>query len=255
MEHFLENANPFTHYNAILFQDMTPLILCCQYGLLDKIKLLLNNPMVDLNARNNAGETALHLGVVSGNVEVIKILGARKDLVWNAVDKEGRPAHFLALMDGNFEILQLMMSYETAIDWNIKMDGHPLIHLNLHWRSEVLLERANQRVTPKQRMALFRLLLRIPTLDWNAKDPYGYTLLGLAMDREDVTMMLFLFETPRLDYDMNQLSLFPLITKDVLQRCLDRLAREELTHVFSEAVRFLEAAKENALDAKVMMMI
>lgn len=253
MDHFLENADPFTHYNTIVYDELTPLMLCCQYGLLDKIKLLLNNPMVDLNAKSLVrGETALHYGVISGNVEVIKILGARTDLVWNAGDKEGRPAHFLALMDGNMELLQLLVSsHQAAIDWNIKIDGFPIIFTNFYWRTEAILKSVDHRVTPEQRMAIFNLLLEIPSLDWNAKNTRGETLLGLALDKQDVKMVLFLFEAPGLDYDVDQLSDM-IISQSTIQRCLTVLEERQMTHVYSDAVNFLNAAKKFALDIRHM---
>lgn len=250
MNYFLKTADPFTQYNAIIYKDHTPLMLCCQMGLLDKIKLLLNNPIVQLNAKGpETGETALHHAVVSGNVEVVKILATREDLVWNAVDKDGKPAHFLAMMAGNMEMLQLLVSYQAAIDWNIKIEGHPLIHANFYWRNEVLTGSRDQPIGALHRMAIFDLLLQTPTLDWSAKNSNGHTLLGMALSQDDVEMMLFLIKkAPGMNYDLelNQLSSFPLfLAHKSINRCLDRLASAQLTHVFSEAVKFLEAAKRD----------
>ena len=189
---------------------------------------------------------------------MIKILGARTDLVWNAGDKEGKPAHFLALMDGNMELLRLLVStkiYGKFIDWNIKIDGCPIIFTNFYWRTEAIRKSVDHRVTPGQRMAIFNLLLEIPSLDWNAKNTPGQTLLGLALDQQDVKMVLFLFEAPGLDFDVDQLSSM-LISRSTIQKCLTLLEnRRQMTHVYSDAVNFLNAAKMFALDIKHMQFV
>ena len=78
---------------------------------IDAMKLLLDVPSIDVNIKNNLGESALHLAVLEDNVEALKLLLNVPCIDVNIVDNNGQSALHLAVLWNKLEAFKLLLSH------------------------------------------------------------------------------------------------------------------------------------------------
>ncbi len=92
-----------------------PLIFEAKHGLPKTVKLiLLDDPTLDLNARDGAGMTALHYAVQRADGEMVKALLAQADIKVNIPNKDGRTPAQLAKQLRHFHLAKLIEKHPTA---------------------------------------------------------------------------------------------------------------------------------------------
>ena len=90
--------------------NWTAIMLAIKYNVGTKIvKLLLEQPFVDLNCTNKYGQTALHIAAMMNSVEATKmLLAATVNL--NGTDKFGQTALHKAARGDNVEIVKMLLA-------------------------------------------------------------------------------------------------------------------------------------------------
>ena len=79
------------------------------------VKLLLDQPAVDVNVKDNIGRTALHCAVLSNNAEGARMLLLHKDFnSANVTDNNGNTALMFAVEDGNEEVLRELVDHQCV---------------------------------------------------------------------------------------------------------------------------------------------
>ena len=82
--------------------------------------MFLNNPNIDLNARDYKGCTAFHYACRTGQIEIVEILAANPDLIdVNAADNEGTTALHCACTLGDQDMVELLLNKSEEIGLNI----------------------------------------------------------------------------------------------------------------------------------------
>ena len=91
-----KEENDFKKYKKMSVTQLgCELLIACEEGNIDKVKILLENG-ADVNAvKNGYDESALHLAAQNGHVDVVKVLIDKGSDV-NAVDYDGRTPLYCA---------------------------------------------------------------------------------------------------------------------------------------------------------------
>lgn len=85
------------------------------------IKLLLQNPDIDINAQNNSGNTALKKAVVIGDTQIVKLLLESRKIDINIKNNRGKNALIAALEHPRENIIQLLLQ-SPNLDINAQDD-------------------------------------------------------------------------------------------------------------------------------------
>lgn len=146
----------------------------------DLIQTLLASRLVDVNAKNEDGETGLHLAVREGEPDIIWLLlgSARIDI--NARDAHGRTPLHLAVIDYAYEsVFDLVGCNRTDVNAEDK-EGWTA----LRWAAR------------QGRKSLVKVLLTAPAIAVNARDAKGWTALHLAAEGQHVEVIRMLLSHP-----------------------------------------------------------
>ena len=152
-----------------------------------RLMVLIFNASYDLNARDDKGQTVLHLASGYGRIEIVQfLLTSSKDLTidLNALDNRRRTALHLACENGRTEIVQLLMklSKEFSIDLNSRDDFvRPFLHLACSF------EIVQFVVTTSKYF----------NIDLNARDVKGCTALHEACFRNRTEIVQFLITSSK----------------------------------------------------------
>jgi ankyrin repeat protein len=106
---------------------MDLLLQAAEEGNLDEVRDLVENQGVDVNtAKNEFGETALHLAAFGDHLDVVQYLATRRRVDVDAKDRNGMTALHLAAAENHLYVVQFLVSIvdddatnfsgETALD-------------------------------------------------------------------------------------------------------------------------------------------
>ena len=140
------------------------LIIASQLGHIEIVKLLLTNETINVNLRNDFGNTALILASWNENIEIIKLLLEHETIDVNLQDKNGNTALVWASENNNIEIVKLLLTHET-----IK------VNLQNCYGNTVLFDASR-----KEYIEIVKLLLNAETINVNLQNDRGGTALIYA---------------------------------------------------------------------------
>ncbi|MBO9480959.1 ankyrin repeat domain-containing protein [Salinisphaera sp. G21_0] len=78
----------------------------------EKFKILCKRPVIDLNSKNEKGQTLLMIAAKYGKTEHLKLLLAMKEIKVNLQDKNGYTALILAASNGRLECLKALLTQQ-----------------------------------------------------------------------------------------------------------------------------------------------
>ena len=105
-----------------------PLIFEAKHGSLDTVQqILLDDPTLDLNARDHTGMTALHYAVQRADTKTVKALLAQANIKVNVMNKEGRTPAQLAKQLRLARLAVMIEKHPTAkrrpLPWTVEAKG------------------------------------------------------------------------------------------------------------------------------------
>ena len=157
--------------NARNEYGQTAFISACLKGHKDVVKLLLDNSDIDLNVRNNHGFNAFALACYSGHKDVVELLLKISDIEVNArsnqeTEEEECTALMVACARGNEDVVKLLVGNSNRnIDLNAKT---------------TLGRTALMIACLKGHKNVIKLLMDISDIDLNARTNDGYTAFAIA---------------------------------------------------------------------------
>jgi ankyrin repeat protein len=189
---------------------------------IDLFKLIIKGKSADINAINEAGDTALHLAIKRKCKTKVKELLEHKDVDVNVKDKSEKTALHIAVSWPNIpiDLFKLILDKSTEINAQ-DVNGDTALHIALSKKTKTkvkeLLERenvdvnvkGNDNLTPlhlasrwkKIPIQLFKIVLN-NSKDINAKDNHGSTSLHLAMMKESETAVKELLKDDRVNVNV-----------------------------------------------------
>jgi ankyrin repeat protein len=165
-------ANP----NSIGIDRQTPLTISAQYGHLDAVHILLNDPCTDATSRARSGRSALSFAAGSGHLEIVEALLNRGAFRPDDQDNTSWTPLFWAVQGDYASIVQLLLK-QPSVDINqVDKSGRSV----LSWAAGEGARRA------------LKVLLRHSSVDLNQKDAKGRSALSWAAGngQKDVVMTL-----------------------------------------------------------------
>jgi ankyrin repeat protein len=190
----------------------TPLLESCQAGHDDIIGLLLAAG-ADVNQAANRGCTPLYTASEYGNTNMVTVLLAAGADVNQARDT-GKTPLYIASQNGLDDVVELLLA-APGIDVNqANNDGETplyaaivepvsteIVNMLLAAGAEIYKTLFLACKSPNLNVDTFRLLLRQPGIDPNARDELGRTLLMAAVQNNKPRLVDILMADPRVEYE------------------------------------------------------
>ncbi|KAJ5055078.1 hypothetical protein J3E74DRAFT_442389 [Bipolaris maydis] len=169
-------ANP----NGIGIDRQTPLTISAQYGNLDAVQILLDEPSTDVTFGGKSGRSALSFAAGNGHLEIVEILLKHGAVTSDDQDSAHWTPLFWAVIGDHANIVQLLLK-QPSIDIN---------QIDKHGRS-VLSWAAGEGA----RRAL-KVLLQHPSIDLNLRDIKGLSpLLWAARNNQKEVVSTLMHKT------------------------------------------------------------
>ena len=219
--------------NARATSGATPIMMACNNGHKDVVKLLLDHPdpKIDLNARDYHGQTAYMAACYNGHKDVVELLLEHADRIeLNVTDFEGNTAFMLACRKEHTELVKLlfdkvMLGLDIIVpDFELFQPGsgvYPSQVREQHRRYQNWMKIKNGW-TPLMVACHFGredivkwILVNRKEVDLNAQDNFGRTAFMLACSNghKDVVQLLLKYSEAK-DIDIStgreKLSIIPL---------------------------------------------
>jgi ankyrin repeat protein len=225
----LSQSNQMLNESCVISTDpvkKTPLKIACENGHTEIVKLLLEQPDLDINAFNGNSITAIYLACKNGHTEIVNLLLADTRTTIEFVLDEGRTPLLRACEAGHAEIVSLLLKApKSKVKVNVEditahyvtpffyacQNGHKeVIRLLLaDPRTDVNKPRAdNNRATPffvacqNGHTDVVRLLLADARTNVNASTNQGNTPLSIACENGHEEVVRLLLADPRIDHKM-----------------------------------------------------
>ena len=203
--------------------DFTPLLYALQYGHTDIVRLLLDQPKVDVNAETKDGFTALKLAIQYGHIEIVELLLKHKDIEVNKRGKEtSRNTPLISAVEkGNQKIVELLLE-QPGIDINAQTkDGSTALMMAVYDGNKdiagLLLEKSEVKVNLQRetdgynalmmaahhgRLDIVGLLLKRPDIDVNLQDKDDLTALMIAIYAGNKDIVELLLQHKNIDVNL-----------------------------------------------------
>lgn len=161
------------------------------------IRLLLQRPETDVNAKNYDGLTALHRAAYRGDLDLVDLLLSHKDVEVDVIDEYGESPLHRAAYYGHLDVVKLLLARSDVKRANIS--GATALHIAAYYGRAAFVEYLlsydeglvnvpdNRGDTPLQiaarydRLDVVKLLIPLSNLDYKNKD--GKNALDVAISR------------------------------------------------------------------------
>ena len=166
--------------NAKNNEGETALICAANFGRTEIAKLLLAVPGIDVNAKDRFERTALIRAAEEVHTEIVKLLLAVPGIDVNAKDMDGETALLCAVLRDRTEIAKLLLAVD-GVDVNAK---------DKNGKTALIM------VAEEGHTEIVKLLLAVDGVDVNAKDKDGRTALRIAAKEGHTEIVEQLLDVP-----------------------------------------------------------
>jgi len=170
----------------------TPLNISCSTNFSNMVivKLLLEQPSIDVNKPNFDGQTPLHGACESCYVEMVQLLLTHPNIKINEMDNEGLTALSHACEEDRINTVKLLLN-QPGIDIN-KSDGVTPLHI----------------ASDRQHSDIVKMFLCQPSIDVNKLDYNGDMSIDIARETDNKEIIALLMSHGSKDSDRRPISEF-----------------------------------------------
>jgi ankyrin repeat protein len=168
------------------------------------VKLLIDNPLFNLNLQNNKGDTALNFAVNKGNINIVKLLISNPKCNLNIQNKWGHTALIEAVRHRYIDIIKLLIN-NPKCNLNLQSDvGNTALIETLSKgyfyikellkdtnRDTALIDLVHQEITD-----IVTLLINKSSCDLNIQNKWRHTALHTAVYHESINIIKLLINKP-----------------------------------------------------------
>lgn len=259
----LEGHLDLKQYSAA--QLNSTLLKAVQAGNVELVRTIITFPDVDLNYKDNNGDTPLILATLKGHTEVARVLltddHVKNTIRINEPGRYGRTALIWAAIWGREEITDLLLEHTDEVQINIRdEDGNTALMFSVYYEhinifKQLLLKKAQVNITNKAGDSaltwsaykkdftfIYHLSLKRPQLIFNndyIKEAYLKAVLN-----GDKKILPYLFSAVKIETQGVDLSRYPYIGYCVGQY------RANIANVENKLLGYLKAFVEEQIKAK-----
>ena len=167
------------NYSANFLRTSALLAASCRSA--ECVALLAAVPGLDWAAADINKETALYKAVRAGSPDCVRILVSRPEVV-SSLGQHRKHQHLAeeALLSGSVECVRLLAALQH-LDWNVRMRKEAAADTPVMWAL-------------KKHPEMFRIIVKLPTVDLNIPDKEGNTPLMWALKNGEVEAVRALSE-------------------------------------------------------------
>jgi ankyrin repeat protein len=152
-------------------------------GRIDIVQALLRHPHIDVNAKDQNGDSALVEAIDKGRIDIVQAILEHSHIDINAKNQRGNSALVKAINKGEADIVQAMLQ-------------RPHIDVNTTNQNG---DSALDQAINKRKIAVIILMLRHPHIDVNAKNQHGNSVLFEAIGTKDLAIIQIVLRRPHID--------------------------------------------------------
>jgi len=221
-------------------EGCSPLLIVARNGASDILKILLDQPNIDVNVQNTIGSTPLHLAACWNYPDIVEMLLARKDIEVDILDGNSEYALTYACEGNNIECVKLLLADERCnakIINNVGNNGRHALSLAVE----------------SGYIEIAKMILQQPGVDVNLRNP-----ILLAMDGGHSEIVEMLLENENIEADVMGNNISGLILACIKNhvKCVELILKHEkcrtaayinheYTHAYSDNTCALLIAAEN----------
>ena len=197
----------------------TALMKACSEGFKEVVRVLLDNPLIDVNITSNDGSfAALHLACArdkdNNNKTIVSMLLDHENIQVNKADAAGTTPLIIACYQGHLWLLRLLLTRED-IDVNAQ-------YQNKNTALMIACSRGHAKIV--------RILLEQKDIDINLSNLHGATALSLSCEKNQPVIISMLLEREDLQRTVRNL-------EDTMNFVMKRqVDKKEISTVIEEAV-------------------
>lgn len=198
-------TEPGVNVNIRDENNRTPLMYACRAGHIKIVRSLCQVTGLDINCRDRDGWTALHEAVRRNDLACLEILREVPRTDWNVITNSGGSALTMALLWGFPDILQLLLSVPPPrLDLRVTDPaGRNLAQIAVESEGGASAVRCVQLLSQNRRV------------NWNIKNREGDTPVMFCLKNNKIEMARILLSTPRVNLN----------TRDRQGKYLENIAR------------------------------
>ena len=198
-------SQPDIDVNIKAKNNATPLIISCYNGYSDIAWRLCQEPTINLNCQDNyKGCTAAAMAVFWNKINCVNVLKNVDGVDWNIPTKNGNSPAMLAARKGHADILNILLSIPSIkLDWKNKA-GHHITHVAVE--SDIggdIKESFNENDPPVDPMRCLEILSKDKRVKWNIKNKRGEVPLITALKKKRVDVIKILLKIPEIDTNVS----------------------------------------------------
>jgi len=106
--------------------DMTAVHICCRHSQLKVLKTLIKNTSIDINRLTKSKKHPIQLAIEKKDLNIVRWLAKQKTINLNTRDDKGQSAVFITAANGDYESLSILLEYKADPTVTDSHDRSPL---------------------------------------------------------------------------------------------------------------------------------
>ncbi|KRX09229.1 Protein kinase-like domain [Pseudocohnilembus persalinus] len=121
IQELLQYYGDFIDINYSQKDNWSGLHYAISEGHIQIVKILIQQPQIQINSQSGFGRTPLHIAIVRESVEIVELLIQNKNIDINIQDKEfNTPMHLAAMQGNEIIVFKLIQAFQQNIDFELR---------------------------------------------------------------------------------------------------------------------------------------